>query len=58
MSPEFYPSARFRQVYPHIYQAEPGKQFWYLCGQVNAKNALGGYTGWDGFLVTPESTTG
>ena len=49
-----YPSARFRRVYPHIYEGDSGKQFWYLCGEVNAKNAMGGYTGWDSFLITPE----
>lgn len=50
-----YRSARFRRVYPHIYEAEPGKQFWYLCGELNAKGALGGYAGWEPFLITPEA---
>lgn len=50
-----YPSARFRKAYPHIYEAEPGRQFWYLCGEVNAKSAAGGYTGWEPFLITPEA---
>jgi hypothetical protein len=49
-----YPATRFRRVYPHIYEAEPGKQFWYLCGEVNTKNGLGGYTGWEPFLITPQ----
>lgn len=49
-----YPATRFRKVYPHRYEAGPGKPFWYLCGEINTKNGLGGYTGWDTFAITVE----
>jgi hypothetical protein len=49
-----YPATRFRRVYPHRYEAGPGKPFWYLCGEINAKNGLGGYTGWETFAITVE----
>ena len=45
-----YQRARFRRVYPHFMKsARP--PFWFLCGEINETNGLGGYVGWKRFAV-------
>lgn len=50
-----YPSARFRDVFvsanPQA-EAEGGTVGGYLCGFINSKNRMGGYTGWKRFLAS------
>lgn len=51
-----YPSARFRYVFAHFTSGGGvGKNKyaggWFFCGQLNAKNQLGGYGGWKAFLL-------
>ncbi|WP_100259298.1 hypothetical protein [Qipengyuania seohaensis] len=63
-----YPSARFRgvraRIVPSVYSSDEGqsdKVPWthrggpilVLCGQINAKNRMGGYTGWSDFAFRP-----
>lgn len=46
-----YPSARFRDVYA-VWRSVRGEEPEFsICGQVEAKNRLGGYTGWQHFVV-------
>jgi hypothetical protein len=66
-----YPSARFQDVHARIvrsvYPSDEGqsdKLAWthrggpvlVLCGEVNAKNRMGGYTGWTPFAFEPAQT--
>lgn len=50
-----YPSARFRDVYvsrnpaAEAERGSPGPG--YLCGYINSRNQLGGYTGWKRFMA-------
>jgi hypothetical protein len=52
-------SAQFRDLYvsDSIGIGDDGKDInvrtWYLCGQINAKNSYGGYTGFQRFAATP-----
>lgn len=47
-----YPSARFRNVHVVKIGMTTGPEYW-ICGEVNAKNAYGAYTGWAAFAVSP-----
>lgn len=46
-----YPSARFRTVMGFMTVGQNGARNYFLCGEVNAKNLHGAYTGWSGFAV-------
>ncbi len=47
-----YPTARFKNVRA-MYQGHwrTGKRTYYICGWINARNRMGGYIGWQGFLI-------
>lgn len=50
-----YPSARFRNVRAtYSPRIEGGKDRLTFCGELNAKNHMGGYTGWASFALLPE----
>ncbi|ALG60983.1 MULTISPECIES: hypothetical protein [Citromicrobium] len=66
-----YPSARFRNVQARlvrsVYTSDEGqsdKVPWkhrggivlIFCGEINAKNRMGGYTGWEPFALQPSQT--
>ena len=51
-------SARFRNVMAYVIQKpalhpDQWKVDYVYCGEINAKNGLGGYAGWERFLVEP-----
>ena len=49
-----YPSARFRNVRAHYSRRTlGGEHALTFCGEVNAKNTMGGYTGWAHFVLLP-----
>ena len=45
-------TARFRRLHVVKYRYLDGRRGWALCGEVNARNAYGGRTGWQGFAYT------
>ncbi len=47
-----YPSARFRDVHAVAYTWDDGEVTTPICGELNAKSAAGGYTGWKRFVVS------
>jgi hypothetical protein len=51
-----YPSARFRNTVAHYFIRSDNKKAYFLCGEVNSKNGLGGYSGWVPFLVSGDGT--
>lgn len=48
-------SARYRQVFLRTTLGRDGQPHIGVCGQVNAKNSMGGYTGWEVFAFSPPS---
>lgn len=51
------PSARFRSVFVQTTIGTDGHYHHALCGQVNARNGFGGYSGWESFFATAEHLT-
>ena len=52
-----YSSARFRNVRAvlHLDWRSWHRDF-YICGEINSKNGMGGYTGWQSFVVTEDKS--
>lgn len=46
-------SARYRQVFLRTTLGRDGLPHIGVCGQVNARNAMGGYAGWEIFAFSP-----
>lgn len=46
-----YPTARFRNVRARLRQLSNGVRDIAVCGEMNAKNGFGAYTGWVGFAL-------
>ena len=44
-------SVKFRRMFISAFTNPKGETFLYLCGEVNAKNKMGGYTGYRRFQV-------
>lgn len=56
-----YPSARFRNVFPLVWHEGKGlmnlhpKIYPAFCGEMNARNRMGGYGGWEPFFLAPRA---
>jgi hypothetical protein len=46
-------SARYQNVGAYRYKVDSGPPIYLFCGEVNAKNAFGGYTGFQQFVAAP-----
>lgn len=53
-----YPAARFRDVRVTVNMSVAAPRAAYLCGYVNARNRMGGYTGWSRFMATADEGGG
>ena len=47
-------SARYKDVIGYTFTTDAGQTLYIFCGQVNAKNGLGGYMGYERFIATPK----
>lgn len=48
-------SAKFRKLYISEFVNAKGESYLYLCGEINAKNKMGGYVGYRQFHVDEKS---
>jgi hypothetical protein len=44
-------SAKFRKLFVSSFTNDKGVTYFYLCGEINAKNAMGGYVGYRNFAA-------
>jgi|GEM_PF-5437741 len=50
-------SAKYQNVEGYPFITNDGTTLYYFCGEVNAKNSFGGYTGFSRFIATPVGAT-